>query len=105
MGSARTGGGHTFAERSRKVLCPGGLFHGKARNTHRIGGLFHGEAEKCARAGFRPVKSGLETFAEQSGEVCPAAVPGGGSVCPPGGKKPPARRKKTGFFFGPYAHV
>jgi len=54
-GSARTGGGHTFAEQSRKVLCPGGLSQSAVRNTYRVGGLSHSEAEKCARAGFRRV--------------------------------------------------
>ena len=40
------------------------------------------------------------TSPEQSRKVCPAAVPGGGSVCPPGRQKPPGE-KKPGFFPAP----
>ena len=68
----------TSPEQSRKVLCPGGLFQSKA--------------EKCAAR---------RTFAEQSRKVCPAAVPGGGSVCPPGRQKTARPAKKNRFFFRP----
>lgn len=68
----------TSPEQSRKVLCPGGLFQSKA--------------EKCAAR---------RTFAEQSRKVCPAAVPGGGSVCPPGRQKTARPAKKNRVFFWP----
>ena len=68
----------TSPEQSRKVLCPGGLFRSKA--------------EKCAAR---------RTFAEQSRKVCPAAVPGGGSVCPPGRRKTARPAKKNRVFFRP----
>lgn len=68
----------TSPEQSRKVLCPGGLFQSKA--------------EKCAAR---------RTFAEQSRKVCPAAVPGGGSVCPPGRQKIARPAKKNRVFSRP----
>lgn len=68
----------TSPEQSRKVLCSGGLFQSKA--------------EKCAAR---------RTFAEQSRKVCPAAVPGGGSVCPPGRRKTARPAKKKRVFFRP----
>ena len=75
--------GHTnqpadFARAKRRSVPPAGLLHGKA--------------EKCAAR---------RTFAEQSRKVCPAAVPGGGSVCPPGRRKTARPAKKNRVFFRP----
>lgn len=78
---------------------PGGWAHRPARR------LRQSKVEKCAARRTSSRQSGeapsARTSPEQSRKVCPAAVPGGGSVCPPGRQKPPARRKKPGFFPAP----
>lgn len=78
---------------------PGGWAHRPARR------LRQSKVEKCtARPGFFTAKrrsAARRTFAEQNRKVCPAAVPGGGSVCPPGRQKTARPTKKNRVFSRP----
>jgi len=83
--------GWTFAERSQKVLCLGGLLQSKVRKTQWstgtfaersskvlwVAGLLNGKAQNCARAGTGGFFTG----------VFPAGSPGGNRAVPgdPGG--------------------
>ena len=102
--------GHTdlpadFARAKRRSVPPAGLLHGKAEKR-RPPGLHQSKVGKsCARVDFSRAKRRsvppARTFAEQSRKVCPAAVPGGGSVCPPGRRKTARPAKKNRVFFRP----
>ena len=102
LGTPRLGDGKTHQ--------PGGLFQSKAGNTQWSGGLSPGEApggplrqskagKSCARLDFRRVKSGPETFAEQSPKVCPAGTFAGESLGPGSGREKPAAGQKPETFF------
>ena len=102
--------GHTdqpgdFARAKWRSVPPAGLLHGKAEKR-RPPGLHQRKVGKSfARVDFSRAKRRsvppARTFAEQSRKVCPAAVPGGGSVCPPGRQKTARPAKKNRVFFWP----